>query len=141
MLCTDILWISMNHTLAECARWLEKHEEPGEVIRMLMSLHPSSSSKNVRRVRRGWVQEYGAGHNDGAIRKDLRRVLQVIKSEASVAKKEGGQRKSTKQPKTAADRVGVLSKMDLLGEWSARNTIQSRKESFTGLVEIDELLR
>lgn len=40
------------------------------------------------------MQEYGAGHNDGAIRMDLRRVLKVIKSKASVAKKEGGQRKN-----------------------------------------------
>lgn len=64
---------------------------------MLRSLHPGSLSKNVRRVRQKWMQEYGADHNDGAIRKDLRRVLKVIKSEASVGKKEGGQRKYTKQ--------------------------------------------
>ena len=101
----------MNHTIAECARWLEEYEEPGEVLRVLRSLHPGSLSKNVRRVRREWMQEYGAGHNDGAIKKDLRRVLKVIKSEASVAKKEGGQRKYTKQFKTAADRVGALSKI------------------------------
>ena len=23
----------MNHTIAECARWLEEHEEPGEVLK------------------------------------------------------------------------------------------------------------
>ena len=61
-------------------------------------------------------------------------------SEASVAKK-GGQRKYTKQLKKAGDRVGAASKLDLLGKWSGRNAIQSRKESFTGLFEIDELLR
>ena len=31
--------------------------------------------------------------------------------------------------------------MDLVGKWSARNTIQYGKKSFTGLSEIDELLR
>ena len=86
------------------------------------------------------MPDYGAGLNDGAIRKDLRRVLKVIKSVASVAKREG-QRKYTKQLKTAADRVGALSKMDLLGKWSARSTFQSRNGSFTGLVDTDELLR
>lgn len=78
---------------------------------------------------------------DALERKDLRRVLKVIESEGSVAKKKGGRRKSTKQLKTAADRVGALSKMDLVGKRSAPNTIQSRKKAFTGLVEIDEFLR
>ena len=44
------------------------------------------------------------------------------------------------QFKTAADLVGALSKMDLRGNLSARKPIQCRKESFTWLAEIDELL-
>ena len=34
-----------------------------------------------------------------------------------------------------------FSMLDLFGKWAARTSVHSRKESFTGVVEIDELLR
>ena len=132
---------NIDQTVSECAKWLEEHENPGEVLEVLRSLHPGSLSKNVGRVRMEWIQTYGPSHNNGAVRSDLRRVLKVIKREASVAKRTRGQNKYFKQLKRAGDRVVAFSKLDLPGKWSARNAIHSRKESFAGLVEIDELLR
>ena len=34
------LGFSMNHMIAESARWLEEREEPGELLKALKSLHP-----------------------------------------------------------------------------------------------------
>lgn len=44
--------------------------------------------------------------------------------------------KYTKQLDTAWERVRTLPELDLLGKWPARDVIQSRKESCTGLVEM-----
>lgn len=77
----------MKPLISECAKWLEEHEAPVDVLGVLRGLHPGSLSKNVRMVRREWIQTYGAGQNDGALRRDLRRVLKTIKEhDKSLAK-------------------------------------------------------
>ncbi|CAB1107873.1 unnamed protein product [Ectocarpus sp. CCAP 1310/34] len=46
-----------------------------------------------------------------------------------------------KQVQTAWDRVVSFGKLDLPRKWSARRAIHSRKVSFTGLADFDDLLR
>ncbi|CAM9915693.1 unnamed protein product, partial [Ectocarpus fasciculatus] len=58
-----------------------------------------------------------------------------------VAKKTKGQRNHLKQLKTAEERVLMFAKLDLRAKWSARRKVYSRKDSFTGLAEVDEHLR
>lgn len=135
----------MNDLIPQCARWLEDNKDPVHVLEVLRTLHPGSLSKNVRRVRREWMQAYGPSYNDGAIRKDLKRILKVIQRKASLlAKKtssDSRKKYNLKQLKIAESRIISFFKLDLFGKWAARNTIHSHKESFTGLVDIDALVR
>ena len=135
----------MNDLIPQCARWLENNKDPVHVLEVLRTLHPGSLNKNVRRVRREWMQVYGPGQNDGAIRKDLKRILKVLQRKASsLAKKtssDSRKKYSLKQLKIAESRIISFFKLDLFGKWAARNTIHSHKESFTGLVDIDALVR
>lgn len=135
----------MNNLISRCASRLEENKDPVQVLDVLRSLHPGSLSKNVRRVRREWMQVYGPSHNDGAIRKDLKRILKVIQRKgSSLAKKtssDSRKKYSSKQLKIAERRIVSFYKLDLFGKWATRNSIHSRKESFTGLVDIDALLR
>ena len=79
---------TMNDLISQCAIWLEENKDPAHVLEVLRTLHPGSLNKNVRRVRREWMQGYGPGRNDGTIRKELKRILKVIQRKASsLAKK------------------------------------------------------
>ena len=131
----------MDQTIVTCARWLEEKEDPDEVIEALRRLHPRSLNKNVRKVRLQWIDTYGASHNAGPVRNELRSVAKRIKRETSKAKKTKGQRNYLKQLETAEERVLMFAKLDLRAKWSARRKVYSRKDSFTGLAEVDEHLR
>lgn len=131
----------MDQTIVECAKWLKENENPDKVVEVLRSLHPRSLNKNVGKVRLEWMQIYGARHNAGPVRSTLRSGLTLIKKEAAKAKKTKGQRKYLKQLKSTEERVLMFAKFDLPAKWSARRRVHSRKDSFTGLTEIDEHLR
>ncbi|CAN0559404.1 unnamed protein product, partial [Ectocarpus sp. 12 AP-2014] len=131
----------MDQTIATCSRWLEDNEDPDEVIEALRKLHPTSLNKNMRKVRLQWMETYGASHNAGPVRNELRSVVRRIKREASKAKKMEGQRNYLKQLKTAEERVLTFAKLDLPAKWSARRKVYSRRNSFSGLTEVDEHLR
>ena len=77
----------MDQTIVTCSRWLEEKEDPDEVIEALRKLHPRSLDKNVRKVRLQWIDTYGASHNAGPVRNELRSVVRRIKRETSKAKK------------------------------------------------------
>ena len=135
---------TMNDLISQCAIWLEENKDPAHVLEVLRTLHPGSLNKNVRRVRREWMQGYGPGRNDGTIRKELKRILKVIQRKASsLAKKisSDSRKYNSKQLKVAERRIVSFSKLDLFGKWAARTSVHSHKESFTGLVDIDALLR
>lgn len=65
--------------IPEHAELLGEKENPGEVLEILRKFHPGSLRKYVSRVRLEWMQTYGSSHNDGPIRRDIQRVLKVIK--------------------------------------------------------------
>lgn len=133
---------NMDQKISMCAKWLEEHENPREVLDVLRKLHTGSSlNKNVRRVREVWMQTFGARHNAGPVKTEIRQLLVLIKKRLSTAKKTRGRKGYLKQLQTAWDRVVSFGKLDLPGKWSARRAIHSRKVSFTGLADIDDLLR
>ena len=68
-------------------------------------------------------------------------MLRFIKRDASKAKNMKGQRNYLKQLKTAEERVLMFAELDLPAKWSAWRKVRSRKDSFTGLTEVDEHLR
>lgn len=133
--------IKMDKRISMCAKWLEEKENPHEVLEVLRKLHPGSLNKNVGRVREVWIQNFGAGHNAGPVKIEIRQLLVLIKKRSSTAKKTKGRKGYLKQLQTAWDRVVSFGKLDLPGKWSARRAIHSRKVSFTGLADIDDLLR
>lgn len=132
---------NMDQKISMCAKWLEEHENPREVLDVLRKLHPDSLNKNVRRVREVWMHTFGARHNAGPVKTEIRRLLALIKKELSMAKKTKGRKGYLKQLQEAWDGVVSFGKLDLPGKWSARRAIHSRKVSFTGLADIDDLLR
>ena len=133
--------IKMDKEISMCAKWLEEKENPHEVLEVLRKLHPGSLYKNVRRVREVWMQTFGARHNAGPVKTGIRQLLVLIKKRSSTAKKTKGRKGYLKQLQTAWDRVVSFGKLDLPGKWSARRAIHSRKVYFTGLADIDDLLR
>ena len=136
-----VVVFNMDQKISMCAKWLEEHENPREVLDVLRKLHPGSINKNVRRVREVWMQTFGARHNAGPVKTEIRQLLVLIKKRSSTAKKTKGRKVYLKQLQTAWDRVVSFGKLDLPGKWSARRAIHSRKVSFTGLADIDDLLR
>ena len=72
---------------------------------------------------------------------EIRQLLALIKKKSSTVKKTKGRKGYLKQLQTAWDRVVSFGKLDLPGKWSARREVHSRKVSFTGLADIDDLLR
>ncbi|CAB1101988.1 unnamed protein product [Ectocarpus sp. CCAP 1310/34] len=127
--------------ISMCAKWLEEHENPSEVLDVLRKLHPGSLNKNVRRVREVWIQAFGARHNAGPVKIEIRRLLALIKKKSSAGKKTKGRKEHLKQLQKAWGRVVSFEKLDLTDNWSARRAIHLRTVSFTGLAEIDDLLR
>lgn len=75
----------IDHIISACAKWLEEHEAPFEVLGVLRRLHPGSLSKNVRRVRRKCIQAYRAAHDEFSLKNDLGRVLKVIKRRKKIS--------------------------------------------------------
>lgn len=67
-----------------------------QVLEVLRTRYSGSLSQNVRGVRRQWMQVHGPGHNDGATRKALKRILKVMQREASsLSKKTSSDRKKS----------------------------------------------
>ncbi|CAB1102471.1 unnamed protein product [Ectocarpus sp. CCAP 1310/34] len=124
--------------------WAVYSERQPTLDRLLAAPHRGKCGREVPKVREVWIQNFGAGHNAGPVKIEIRQLLVLIKKESSTAKKSKMRKGCLKQLQTAWDRVvsfGKFGKLDLPRKWSARRAIHSRKVSFTGLADIDDLLR
>ncbi|CAB1116244.1 unnamed protein product [Ectocarpus sp. CCAP 1310/34] len=138
----DRLDCSLPHTAENVdAKCLRCNRARGSLGRGRTKKKKVESSGKDERVREVWIQNFGAGHNAGPVKIEIRQLLVLIKKKSSTAKKSKMRKGYLKQLQTAWDRDVSFGKLDLPRKWSARRAIHSRKVSFTVLADIDDLLR